>query len=161
MLVCRETRKPFCGFVNLFFVTIKFLQIYLYFRSLICIFAGVNMTKRRYFASWLLLAVFVPMLVFSSLHIHEEINSQTETECNDCLHHSCHGHLVQTASWAHECVLCQFLTLPMMTAAAIAVLIYVHVCKKNLAQPLCSYHVACCGNIVTRGPPVGGKRSKV
>lgn len=111
------------------------------------------MTRRRYFASWLLLAVFVPILVLSSLHVHEEISSQTEIECDDCLHHSCHGHLVQTASWAHECVLCQFLTLPMLTAAAIAVLIYVLVCKKNLVQPLCGYHVACCGNIVTRGPP--------
>lgn len=124
-------------------------------------FASVNMMKRRYYASWLLLAVFVPMLVFSSLHVHEASGSQTETECNDCLHHSCHGHLAQTASWAHECVLCQFLTLPMLAAAAIAVTIYVYVCKKNLIQPLCGYRVACCGSMVTRGPPVGGLRSKV
>ena len=111
------------------------------------------MTRRRYFASWVLLAVFVPMLLLSSLHLHEEVNSQAEIECNDCSHHNCHGHLVQTASWAHECVLCQFLTIPMLTAAAIAVTVYVLVCKKDFAQPLSGHHVDCCGSIVTRGPP--------
>ena len=116
-------------------------------------FAAVNLTTKRHLASWLLLAVFLPMLVFSSLHVHEGAVSQAEKECTDCTHHNCHGHLTQTATWAHDCVLCQFLTLTMLTAAAAAVTVYIHVCKLSYSQPLCSHHAACCGNIVTRGPP--------
>ena len=116
-------------------------------------FAAVNLTTKRHLASWLLLAVFLPMLVFSSLHVHEGAVSQAEKDCIDCTHHNCHGHLTQTTSWAHDCVLCQFLTLTMLTAAAAAVIVYIHVGKSSYSQPLCSHHAACCGNIVTRGPP--------
>ena len=92
------------------------------------------------------------MQVLSWLHIHED--SQTiDTECTAGVHHNCHGHLTATASWSHDCVLCQFLTLPMLTAAVIAVTVYVHVSKKYHAQPLCGCYATCCGIIVTRGPP--------
>ena len=88
----------------------------------------MKMMRKRHIASWLLLAVFLPMLVF-------------------------YGHLTQTASWAHDCVLCQFLTLTMLTAALMAVTVYIHVCKKHHVQPSIGYHTTCCGMIVTRGPP--------
>ena len=107
---------------------------------------------RRHIASWLLLAVFVPMLVLSSVHIHE-IGEAIEMECTDCVHHSCHGHIA-TATWAHDCVLCQFLTLTMLTAAVVAVMVFVHVCKKFHALSLCGCHAVCRDNIVTRGPPI-------
>lgn len=113
----------------------------------------MKMMRKRHIASWLLLAVFLPMLVFSSLHVHEEHSVATEITCADCVHHSCHGHLTQTASWAHDCVLCQFLTLTMLTAALMAVTVYIHVCKKHHVQPSIGYHTTCCGMIVTRGPP--------
>ena len=132
-------------------------------QKILITFAAVNLTTKRHLASWLLLAVFLPMLVFSSLHVHEGTVSQAEKECTDCIHHrssdgrlpskNCHAHLTQTATWAHDCVLCQFLTLTMLTAAAAAVTVYIHVCKLSYSQPLCSHHAACCGNIVTRGPP--------
>ena len=122
-------------------------------QKILITFAAVNLTTKRHLASWLLLAVFLPMLVFSSLHVHEGAVSQAEKECTDCTHNNCHGHLTQTATWAHDCVLCQFLTLTMLTAAAAAVTVYIHVCKLSYSQPLCSHHAACCGNIVTRGPP--------
>ena len=116
-------------------------------------FVNMYSTKRRHIASWLLLAVFVPILFFSSLHVHEGSVLQAETECTGCMHNSCHGHLTQTALWTHDCVLCQFLTLIMLTATATAVTVYIHVCKTNLAQPLYGYHAGNCGIIVTRGPP--------
>ena len=132
-------------------------------QKILITFAAVNLTTKRHLASWLLLAVFLPMLVFSSLHVHEGAASQAAKECTDCIHHrssdgrlpskNCHAHLTQTATWAHDCVLCQFLTLTMLTAAAAAVTVYIHVCKLSYSQPLCSHHAACCGNIVTRGPP--------
>ena len=92
------------------------------------------------------------MLVLSSVHIHET-DETIATECADCVHHSCHGHMTATATWAHDCVLCQFLTLTMLTAAVMAFMVYVHECKTSLAQLLCGFHTVYCGNIVTRGPP--------
>ena len=116
-------------------------------------FAAVKSSTRRHMTSWLLLAVFLPMLVLSSIHTHESSTSAAETECADCVHHSCHGHLSQTAAWAHDCVLCQFLTLTMLTAALVAVAVFLHVSPNCYAQPLCGYQTASCGIIVTRGPP--------
>ena len=95
------------------------------------------------------------MLILSSLHVHEVGVTSTVSACNECVHHQCHGHLTQTASWAHDCVLCQFLTLTMLTAVLVAVVLYVDVCKKYHAQPLCGCRAACCGIIGTRGPPAG------
>ena len=111
------------------------------------------MTKKRHLKTWLLLAVYVPMLLLSSLHVHEGAISHNEVECSDCVHHSCHGHLTQTATWVHDCVLCEFLTLTMLTAAVMAVTIYVHVCKKNRARLSMGHIAACYGHIVARGPP--------
>ena len=121
------------------------------FRGNLCNFAAVK-TTRRQISAFVLLAVFLPMLVLSSLHIHEAPQT-IDTECSDCVHHSCHGHLTATATWAHDCVLCQFLTLTTLTAAMMAVTVYIHVCKKSHAQPLCDYHTACCGTSFKRGPP--------
>jgi hypothetical protein len=123
------------------------LHFSLFYRT----FAAVKAIRRQ-LSACILLAVFLPMLIFSSLHIHE-IPQTTDTECSDCVHHNCHGHLTAMATWAHDCVLCQFLTLSMLSAVMLAVTIYVHVCKKYHAQPLCGCHTACCGAIVTRGPP--------
>ena len=123
------------------------LHFSLFYRT----FAAVKAIRRQ-LSACILLAVFLPMLIFSSLHIHE-IPQTTDTECSDCVHHNCHGHLTAMATWAHDCVLCQFLTLSMLAAVLMAVTVYVHVCKKYHAQSLCGCHTACCGNIVTRGPP--------
>lgn len=67
------------------------------------------MTK-RHIASWVLLAVYLPMLLLSSLHIHETSDVH-EAECAECVHHQCHGHLAQLSDGMHQCVSCQFLTL--------------------------------------------------
>ncbi len=92
------------------------------------------------------------MLLLSSLHIHESAES-AETTFAECLHNHCGGHLTQITTHLHDCVLCQLLTLPMLTAVLLAVTVYVHVCKKFHAQLLSGYHSASCGAIVTRGPP--------
>jgi len=123
------------------------------FRSLNRTFAGVKLEIRRHIASWLLLAVFLPMLVLSSLHVHNEGAEAAAVECADCVHHSCHGHLAQTASWSHDCVICQFLTLTFIAAATVVVSFIFNV-SRIINAPL-SYAVydTNWGNIVTRGPP--------
>jgi len=83
----------------------------------------VKLNSRRHIASWLLLAVFVPMVVVSSLHMHEESAEAAVAQCTDCVHHNCHGHLTQTATWMHDCVLCQFLTLSFVAIGTVSLII--------------------------------------
>ena len=100
----------------------------------------------------MLLAVYVPMLVFSSLHIHETTET-ADTECTDCVHHNCHGHLTATATWAHDCVLCQFLTLTMVAATATAAVFLLNRGAHVFAPFHCRIATTACGVVSLRGPP--------
>lgn len=104
-------------------------------------------------ASRVLLAVLLPMLLLSSLHIHPQQPSTVSEECADCVQHHCSGHITQQVQTLHDCVLCQFLSLSMVMAAVEDVTPIDNVCKSDIAQcrqPLLSLWV---GIIVTRGPP--------
>ena len=114
-------------------------------------FAIVNTTNKRHFASWVLLAVFVPMLLFSSLHIHE--SAVEEISCTDCVHHVCHGHIAQQAAHLHECVLCQFLTLTFV-AALIHLFYYYQPRKTKISLQRCTVIRLTSRNlIIPRAPP--------
>lgn len=76
------------------------------------------MRKKRQIASWILLAVFVPMMVLSSFHTHHAYGSGHD-DCEACVNHHCYGHLAQQTADMHQCVLCQFLTLPMAVATTL------------------------------------------
>ncbi|UKK52357.1 hypothetical protein [Prevotella sp. E2-28] len=114
---------------------------------------NVKLENRRHIASVLLLAVIVPMLLLSSLHIHEDNATVAVTECTDCLHHSCHGHITQTVSWTHDCVLCQFLTLTFVAVGAVTLIILNKVVNvKNDAQQR-NVCIAYYGTVGLRAPP--------
>ena len=83
-------------------------------------FATVEVKRRRYIAAWWLLAVFLPMLVLSSVHIH---TSCADTPlCSACLHHTEHsGHVASGQSTMHACLLCQVLHLTFLKGTAIVV----------------------------------------
>ena len=83
----------------------------------------MNPITKRHIASWVLLAVYLPMLLVSSLHIHGTADAH-ETECAECVQHQCHGHLSQLSDGMHQCVLCQILTLTYVATAAGALLCY-------------------------------------
>lgn len=102
-------------------------------------FAAMNANTKRKIASWILLAVFLPMLVFASLHVHGEAHYEDET-CSACAHHQCDGHLSQYAGSYHECVLCHFLSLPML-AVAVATLA---VCSTFCGKPIIVWHDDVC-----------------
>lgn len=71
----------------------------------------MRVETRRHIASWILLAVFLPMLVFSSLHQHHYEQQSIDTECSHCVNHKPHdGHLTMQTFTKHACVLCQILT---------------------------------------------------
>lgn len=109
-------------------------------------------TRRQSIDSWVLLAIYVPMLLMASLHVHVRPLGTNE-ECAECIAHHCHGHLSQTATWAHDCVFCQFLSQTMLPATVIAVVLFVEIISERQAGSVEDSRVVCCAVIVTRGPP--------
>lgn len=112
----------------------------------------MNVMTKRHIASWVLLAVYLPMLIFSSLHIHET-SQEGATECAECVRHQCHGHLSQLSGGIHQCVLCQILTLTYVATATGALLFYQAKHKVGYAlhrQTLCQTSL---GFISLRAPP--------
>lgn len=83
----------------------------------------MNPITKRHIASWVLLAVYLPMLLVSSFHIHR-IKRVYEVECKACVQYQCHGHLLQLSEGVHQCVLCQILTLTYVAAATGVLLCY-------------------------------------
>lgn len=115
-------------------------------------FCIVNVITKRHIASWVLLAVYLPMLLLSSLHIHET-SMDGATECAECVKHQCHGHLIQLSDGVHQCVLCQILTLSYV-ASATGALLYVQPNRSILSTRYCQ--VLCPKNQVVlslRAPP--------
>jgi len=66
----------------------------------------MKQSRKAYWSSWLLLSVFVPMVLLSSMHVHQPIASAHD-DCEMCLEHQVHAHL--DALTAHiDCFLCHF-----------------------------------------------------
>ena len=93
------------------------------------------------------------MLVLSSLHVHENGAAASVTECTDCVHHNCHGHLIQMATWTHDCVLCQFLTLTFVATAAVTLFIINKVISSMIDAQRRDVCVAYSGIVGLRAPP--------
>ena len=109
--------------------------------------------QKRTWAARLLLLVFLPILVFSSLHIHDYVVVQGDCyECANHLHHS--GHIsFQTASF-HDCVLCQFVSLPFLLALTLVVAVAVAVGTLCLVTSFSLYLSAAPSIHAPRAPPV-------
>ncbi len=72
-------------------------------------------TKRTLFAR-VQFMVFTTMLLLSFAHVHPAVVSSYDT-CSECVDHEPHsGHLSLNIIHSHDCVLCQFTTLPYMAA---------------------------------------------
>lgn len=111
------------------------------------------MQKRTWAARLLLLLVFLPILMFSSLHIHESVAYEGECyECANHLHHS--GHIsLQTASF-HDCVLCQFVTLSFVVAVLVTLPTVLQARSFIINNPTTNYLFSICRHHIPRAPPV-------
>ena len=88
--------------------------------------------KRRLYAG-LLLAVLLPMLLLSALHIHEDAAAGNDT-CVECVNHQPHnGHLTATTQTLTDCVLCQFFSFQYLEAAVVT--LAVAACLIILTRP--------------------------
>ena len=120
------------------------------FPSIYTIFAAVKM--KRYISAWVLLAVFVPMVLLSSLHTHD-LESVAQDDCKECVAHHCHGHFVELTTTLHACVLCQFQTFSFVAAAVFAVVLFHQLTKELIAQRQRDVHLDVCGIPLLRAPP--------
>lgn len=79
----------------------------------------MSIRQRRTVSAWALLLVFLPMLLLSSLHVHEGADAG-ETTCTECVNHIPHaGHVSLQTIHTDNCVLCQFASLPFLTTEAL------------------------------------------
>ena len=78
-----------------------------------------HINHRRTWMSRILLAVFVPMLMLSALHIHTE-GYADDSGCDACMHHVRHSHVSTAGFCIGQCVLCQFQSLPLIIAVLTA-----------------------------------------
>ena len=108
--------------------------------------------QKRSLCSWVLLAVFVPMLLFSSLHLHQDEQS-AQTECAECVDHHCTGHLGQQSVSFHACVLCQFISLSYIAVAVATAVLFNKVCARVLVSQQYHCQTALLGAISLRAPP--------
>jgi len=114
----------------------------------------MELKAKRNISAWILLALFVPMLIFSSLHIHHENENVQITKCDDCINHHCSGHLIQHAYEMHSCVLCKFLSLPYTTVAIATIVFYNNYSIVNNAEHKQQIELAFFGIPSLRAPPV-------
>jgi hypothetical protein len=81
----------------------------------------MKLNERRQWCARVLLAVLLPIQVLSALHLHNYAYSE-EDECEACVEHIAHsGHFSTHSHALHECVLCEFLGLSYVAAAAVVV----------------------------------------
>ncbi|MBO4658164.1 MAG: hypothetical protein J5637_03205 [Prevotella sp.] len=108
------------------------------------------MTRRKWYAR-LLLAVFVPMLLLSLVHVHEGMAE--EAACADCAHHVHHSHLASADFCVDSCVLCQMLSLPFVAAILLSVILFSTTGKVMPLQVTAFLANGYTGNKSCRAPP--------
>ncbi len=113
----------------------------------------MNVRTKRQIVSIVLLAVLLPMILLSSLHIHTLQPSDAGEECADCVQHNCGGHIERQVQTIDDCVLCQFLLLPMVVAAVVEIVQIGFVYRHSYAQCQPTLLTQTLGIIATRGPP--------
>ena len=107
----------------------------------------------RAWAARLLLSVFLPIVMLSSLHVHEHATG--DGDCFECVNHLPHGgHIsLQTAS-LHDCVLCQFVSLSYVAAVTLTMAMAGLAHTAFLFSPSSQYLSAARHPHSPRAPPV-------
>ena len=83
----------------------------------------------------MLLAVFLPMLVLSSAHVHSYSHSSM-LECSQCVHHMPHnGHIAKAQVGIHDCILCQLVQLTFLLGTTVLPFLPLHLRHVRLLDP--------------------------
>ncbi|MCR4614495.1 MAG: hypothetical protein K5778_10940 [Bacteroidaceae bacterium] len=108
---------------------------------------------RRNLSAWALLSVFVPMVLLSALHLHNDTHAKGNS-CVECVKHSHHhSHLSLGEGVFHDCILCQFLTLTYFAAAAVTLLLWTSSYSRPAILPTSALPSAPVRQCAARAPP--------
>lgn len=64
-------------------------------------------TDKAYWSAWMLLSVFIPMVILSSLHVHSTLPGDGEP-CHECIEHTVHNGHITAVKATVDCPLCAF-----------------------------------------------------
>lgn len=111
-------------------------------------------TKISLFAS-VLLAVFLPMVLISSVHIHKEAAAfGSESECIECTKHIPHpAHYSSHITKPEHCLYCQFLNSQYLVAAVAEITNYQKTSPFIFATLSTAMTAVPCGKPSCRAPP--------
>ena len=71
----------------------------------------IRPTRRQQWLAWVMLAVYVPMVLLSAIHVHSLHEYSKLVDCTLCetsVHHQ--GHITASAQHHGECLSCRFLS---------------------------------------------------
>jgi len=106
---------------------------------------------KSYTAAWVLLSVFIPMVLLSSLHVHPERLS--DIECIECIEHMMHnGHIV-TDQASVDCPLCAFQSCAYQGEATVEVACHLHATRVEMPHGTPAIVAGATGLKTTRAPP--------
>ncbi|MBO4564631.1 MAG: hypothetical protein J5720_04290 [Bacteroidaceae bacterium] len=112
----------------------------------------MNIKTRRRISAWLLLSVFLPMLLLSSLHVHDE--ALGSCGCDKCVNHLLHsGHIAPDNVHQHDCVLCLFASLTFVAAVGVGIASIVSRHVAAIVPPSVRLQFAVCRHHSPRAPP--------
>lgn len=70
----------------------------------------IDYTRKQQWLAWIILSVYVPMVLLSSMHVHAVYEYAQTVDCHLCetaVHHS--GHITASTGEHGECLSCRFL----------------------------------------------------
>jgi hypothetical protein len=121
--------------------------------SLSSYLCSVKQRTRRHISAVVLLAIYLSVLLLSSVHLHPETALGMDA-CEQCVHHLPHGgHLSAGNGTAHDCLLCQFLSISYVAVAVAAVVFFANFRKLRYIASRPSDMLVVRGFVALRAPP--------
>ena len=113
----------------------------------------MNVKRKQIRAARVLLAVYLPLLLLTMLHVHRPA-AYVEDVCAQCVHHEPHaGHISSHTPSLHECVVCQLTTLQYIAPAAVVFAVLLVVNSGNVLGRVRRVPVVSIACRLSRAPP--------
>jgi len=118
------------------------------------IFASVKEKTRTSIFASLLLAVFLPMVIISSVHVHDDYSIADNDLCVKCVKHIPHAtHFAKHISKQELCLFCHFLSLLFVAASLATFFSYRKQLTSFIAAPCKLMPKVALSQKSTRAPP--------
>ena len=107
---------------------------------------------KSYWSAWVLLSVFIPMVLLSSLHVHPELLTDN-APCHECIDHTVHNGHIAAVKASVDCPLCAFQSSIYEGEQETTLHIYRQVTHLAVEYMVASVTVGIHGTTPSRAPP--------